>query len=206
MLVWLRLVCSCWRRLCGGYELKVFDRGNSYSPPEIKAPTLQLLMPPWRLVPKNQWSLLPCLIFVSRANNVRETRTTELCRVEDRLGEWYASKRIPKESRYNLGLAWNGTTSLQRWGRYGVHCAVHLSRASCAKNIQFISDLSNVIGTSWDFWRNFLWVQSTATARWGNLGIVIWRLCIINNELGPKKIWPEMKRTDPGKQTKRCNV
>ena len=57
-LCWLRWCrsCSCrsngcWR--CWGNQLKILDRGNSDPSSKVEAPTLQLFMPPWRLVLEN---------------------------------------------------------------------------------------------------------------------------------------------------------
>lgn len=120
----------CWRtsgRLCGSNQLEILDWGNSYPPPEVKAPTLQLLMPSGRLVSENQWSVLSLILFITRPNNVWEPGAAELGWVINWFWEGDATERIFKVAREELSLARHSATRLKGWSRDWMHSAVHPS-------------------------------------------------------------------------------
>lgn len=69
---------------------------------------------------------------------------------------------------------------------------MHPPRAPSPQHIQLISNLGDAVAPSWDLWGNLFRVEPS-TPPWGRqLGIVVWRLCVVDYEFGAKEIRPEM--------------
>lgn len=190
---WLRW---CWCSSClvvCSYQLKILYRGHGHSSAEVKAPTLQLLVPPRCLISKYQRSFLSLAFLFMGANDVRKTGTAEFGWIIYWSWERDAPEWILQWARKNLGLTRDTATCLKGWRRNWVHCAVHPPRTPRAQHIQLVCDLSYVVAASGDLRWHFFRVESAAPPRWWKLSIVVWRLCIINDELGAKKIRSETR-------------
>lgn len=188
---WLGWLRWCWCSSClvvSSYQLKILYRGYSHSSAEVKAPTLQLFMPPWRLIFKDQRSFFSLIFLFMGANDVRKAGTAEFGWIINWSWERDAPEWIFQWARKNLWLTRDTAACLKGWGRNRVHYAVHPPRTPRAQHIQLVCDLSYVVAAGGDLRWHFFGVKSAAPPRWRKLSIVVWRLCIIDDELGAKKI------------------
>lgn len=96
---WLGQHWGSCSRLYRRYQLEVLHRSNSHPAPEVEAPTLQLLMPPWGLVSQHQWPLLyliPIFTLPSSYGDIREARAVEVHRMvyDGGPGEGHATEGV----------------------------------------------------------------------------------------------------------------
>lgn len=185
---WCRSTCRlCW--WWSSNQLKILHRSNSDPPSKIQTPALQLLVPPRRLISKNQRPIFSPLFFIVGPNNIRKSWAAKFSWSVDWFWKWDTSKWVLEGAVDKLRLTRNCTTWLEgrSWDR--VHGAVHPAWAPRAEHVQLIGDLGYVVASCGDF-RGYLFGEPTASsARWRKRGVV-WRLRIINYEFCTEEIRP----------------